>query len=878
MTRLRSITAVPAALGIALALTVAGCGGGGGSSSGTITVPNSLIEIRVQGVTTPLWQNVAGTPTSPPVCPTGVFLNASLTFTFNGAVDQGSLPGAGSLAQGPINITTTNAQTTSVAQGSFTVVDDPTLPAGNNRRVLFTPVLPSSAANPCESGFTAGASAPAIAAGATFTVFVPKSGNSPQTVTIAGQGLSNEAVTCFRTCPCPQPAPATQCTSVSTDITPGPPFVLATTPATADVPSTSIDPCSIANNQVVMTLSEPLSPANITTQNVKVINTLSGLQVPGTVTFTQGGTGGVPATQSRIVYTASAPLLGSTLYEITFTNLVKDFGGNALVTNVANPTLRLRFQTNPVTFVPGTPFLESFNSPVNLGTTTGAISWSSSGSVNATYPLEFVGTGAAGAFAPATTPTSLDTLATLGIFNFTSVTINPGITVRVKGDYLCHWRVLGAVAINGTVNLSAGANTLATAPFEEQGAMAGQFNEGGTTSPNTVRAGRGNAGAGDGGRGSPGAGVRSAAGEGGFGARVSGTSNPGPVGANTFFGGGAGGDSGFFPPQVAGELGGLGGAGGSAGTAGGAGSPRLTTPAYPNCTVNATATQVIAQGTGIPPVFVQPISQQSGGSGGGGGGDHLDDALAAPGADDQGGGGGGGGGSLRISCVGNYTQGASGIITANGTVGGAGSTNAGSGGSGSGGQVWIQAFSSITLATTSVVSIDGPLRLATTGCAAGAGGDGGEGLCQFEAGVGTPSTTFVKTPGAPYITAPFPFSSGVTGTVTSTFFDTTYGAPDFTGAVESKTQGNAAGAVLVIAYEGAPESTSTPGTPDVTLIKSLQAGSPITAATLDALDGYRFIRFKVTITYPAPPATPANAILPSVEDITISYNIAPTCP
>jgi len=879
MTRLRSISALTAVFGVVLAVGLTGCGGGGGSS-GTTTVPNSLTEIRVQGVTTPLWQNVSGTPTSPPVCPTGVFLNASITFTFNGAVSQASLPPLGGLAQGSVNISTTNGGTTSIAQGSFTVVDDPTLPAGNNRRVIFTPTLPASATNPCESGYTAGVGTPVVAGGATFSIFVPKAGNSTQIIVVDNQPLSTEAVTCFKTCPCPQPVPATECTAVSTDIAVGPPSVIATTPATADVPTGSVDPCALPGNQVVITVSEPISPANIDAQNVKLVNTLSGLQVPGTVTFTQGGSGGVPATRSRITYTASAPLLGSTIYEITFTNNIRDFGNNPIVTNATNPTQRLRFQTNPVSFVPGTPITESFNSPVNLGASTGAISWSSTGSVVATYPLEYVGNGSNGAFTPAAGTNTLDTNATQGIFNYTSVLINAGVTVRVTGDYLCHWRVLGDVTINGTVNLSAGTNpATAAVGTAEQGAAAGQFNNGGTTSPNIVRGGRGNAGGGDGGRGSQSGAIRTEAGEAGFGARVSGTANPGPAGSNAFYGGGAGGDAGFFP-GAAGEFGGLGGAGGSAGTTGTAGSPRNTTPAYPNCTVNTTGIQAIAQATGIPPVFVSPISEQSAGSGGAGGGDHLDNALTAPQADDQGGGGGGGGGSLRISCVGNYAQGASGagIITANGAVGGAGSTNAGSGGSGSGGQVWVQAFSSITVSSASTISVDGPLRLSTTGCAAGAAGDGGEGLIQFEAGVGTPSTTFTRSPGAVFTTAPFPFSAGVTGTVTSTFFDTTYGAPDFTSVAESKTQGNAAGATLLIAYEGAPESTATPGTPDVTLVKSTQGGQPITAATLDALDGYRFIRFKITITYPAPPATPASATLPSVQDITINYNIAPTCP
>src|SRR5262249_6578253 len=154
-------------------------GGGGGGGSPTLEL------ITVQGVGTPLWQNINGTPTPPPVCPDGVFINATITFTFNGAVTASSLPQNG-VAQGSVNIFI--AASGQPALGEFTVVDDPTQPAGNNRRVLFTPTPPGNPNAQCASG---------LAPVATYQITVPKSGASPQVVIVDGSGITNDAQTCF---------------------------------------------------------------------------------------------------------------------------------------------------------------------------------------------------------------------------------------------------------------------------------------------------------------------------------------------------------------------------------------------------------------------------------------------------------------------------------------------------------------------------------------------------------------------------------------------------------------------------------------------------------------------------------------------------------
>jgi hypothetical protein len=352
---------------------------------------------------------------------------------------------------------------------------------------------------------------------------------------------------------------------------------------------------------------------------------------------------------------------------------------------------------------------------------------------------------------------------------------------------------------------------------------------------------------------------------------------------------------------VTGELGGFGGAGGTAGRVGEVAFPRGTVATIPGCTTNPACdvlmatcfTQTPAQPSQVPIVMVPPITQQSAGSGGGGGGDHLENINPAPNGDDQGGGGGGGGGGVRISSVGAYTQGATGQIISNGAQGATAQTLGGGGGSGSGGQVWIQSFATLTMDPAAIISVDGPGRLGPVagqiGCSNQAAGGGGDGLVQLEAGQGpTPTPNFqllpVPTPttGAVFSAPPFQFAGGVVGQASSKFRFTGYGAPDYSSVVELVNPGNAAGATLSIRYEGAQEAVnSTPQSPvfDPNTTKTMATGGgPITASNIDELDGYAFVRFVVNVTYPAPPATPSNAILPSVKTITINFSAAVNCP
>jgi hypothetical protein len=223
-------------------------------------------------------------------------------------------------------------------------------------------------------------------------------------------------------------------------------------------------------------------------------------------------------------------------------------------------------------------------------------------------------------------------------------------------------------------------------------------------------------------------------------------------------------------------------------------------------------------------------------------------------------------------------------IKADGGPGAAGINFGGHGGSGSGGEVWLQSFSNVNMNATSLVTVSGPPRLggtaAGTGCSTQSAGGGGQGLIQLEAGTGTINTSFATSVGAVVQTAPFPFATNVVGEAVSVFFDTASFNPDFTAVNEVKNLGNAPGATLVVSYEGAFEAI-TGGSPDLSTLKStvggVSGGPPITAALVPTeLDGYRFIRVRVSVTYPSPPTTPTSAILPSVDSFSISYTVP--CP
>jgi hypothetical protein len=889
--------------GLALALVVgasvvlSGCGGGGGGGGGTGGGDSVLLTITAQGVATPLWQNINGIPTTPPVCPDGVFVNSTITFTFGAAVTASSLPQGGT-AIGSINIVV--ASTGQPALGSFTVVDEPGLPAGNQRRVLFSPTPPGNPNAQCSSG---------LFATQVYQISMPAGGASPQVVQVGGAPVLNSATTCFQTCGCPQPG---TCVSSFTDPIPGAPYVVVTTPNTSNPAPTPVDPNTIANNTIQILVSEPLNPAGINLANVRVVNAATGAQVPGTLQFFQAGSIPGLTINSRIDYIASSPLLGSVTYQVLFTSQVQDFGGNPIQPVQGNPTAQLFFQTIAVPFCPQPPLDETFATVQNKDLISGEFQWDGTGFLQSTFPIILTGTGADGAFTPPVAQTTiLDTAQVVsgqpraGFWNFTSVNIPQTAIVRIVGPYQAHLRCQQTFTLLGTINCNAASGPATSANVYDRGPEQGiQNNNGGLNCE--ANGGVGNAGGGAGGTGSgvtPPAGsppsfqctVRENKGENGYGPTISGAPNNGTP-PNLTYAGGTGGDSGCFPAAGAGcnvgDLGGLGGAGGTAGRKGEDGLPRVSTA---QCGPVSPVVQPIGTASNVAPAMIPPISAPSAGSGGGGGGDHWESTGTPPNNDDQGGGAGGGGGGLRISCVGAFQMGgaAAGTITCRGAQGNTAQASGGGGGSGSGGELWIQSFSTVSITATSLVDVTGPIRLSPTvgaiGCSNQAAGGGGPGLVQIEAGVGPPPTVNFNlqpvptaTDGAIFSGPAFQYSGGVTGQATSKFLYTGYGAPDYTSAQETFTLGNAANATLTIRYEGAQEavnSTAQNPTYDPTTIKSqATGGGPITAANISELDGYAFIRFVVNVGFPPPPTTAPNAILPSVDRIQIFYNAALNCP
>ena len=428
------LAGVAVAVAAAASLLLSGCGGGGGSggggggggTGGTAT----LLSITAQGAGAGLWQWVAGNPSTPPVCPASVYVNGEIVFTFDGAVSPSTVPNFG-FASGTINITATVSGF--VAAGTFIVQDDPGFPAGNQRRVVFKPNLPTSATAACTAG---------LEAGQNYQIFVPGGGGA-NVVNVAGASLTNSATACFSTCGCPNPA---TCPTTYVDSIPGAPFVINTIPATANPVPAPISACSVGNNTVMIRVSEPLDPAGIDLSSVRLVNVATGAQVPGSIVFHQAGTIAGIFTVSQIDYVAWAPLVHGQTYEVILGPSVKDLGGNPVQPVAGNPNAQLFFQTAPVASV-SQPLDEPFDTTANLGDLTGPMRWAGDGVLQAEQPTSLVGNGADGALnAPAGVTTILDTNEIVGgqsrqgIWNFTDVTIPATATVRVVGPYLAHFR------------------------------------------------------------------------------------------------------------------------------------------------------------------------------------------------------------------------------------------------------------------------------------------------------------------------------------------------------------------------------------------------------------------------------------------------------
>lgn len=850
----QTITNTLTTLIIVLVMTLGGSGCSGGGGGGAGDTPTAL-RVEATGQPAPLWQ---GSPIAPPLCAATLGQNTELIFTFAGAVDPSSLPQSG-MADGSIDIRTTSNVP---AVGTFRVRDDPSGAAGNQRQVVFTPDLPQT---PGQVG-TAGYLGPE-----TYVVLVHGAGGAGPQLLVGGMPLVTEILTCFATC---DPIGG----GCFSDPLAGPAFVEMTSPPTSDPAPAPIDPATVTVFSA--TISEPLNPTGIDETTVQLVNVASGAQVPGSVTFHQQGTAPGAESGALIEYVPSSPLLPGVTYELMIDPSIVDFGNNPVAVSDPNgPGGRRLFTTIAQPFCPQAPHVEDFSTTQNVGALSPAVVWDGSGTVTLRTAENLFGDGSYGPLTFMPGPGSLDTdIAPStgyanGTWDATNLDVPAGANVRMEGSHQVTIRCTGTATIAGILNGSAGTNPMAPLGTVNQGPGNGSFNNGGTAMANVVPGGVGGVGGGSGGRASWQGALRTDFGQPGFGPTIGGAVNAGPFGANPSFGGGAGGDGGFRFPSggVLGELGGLGGAGGSAWESGGDGQPH--TSFVQGCQPVVPALQPISAATGIPAAFVPPVFAVSAGSGGGGGGDRHE--LSGPGNDDQGGGGGGGGGGLRISAMTSIDVMTTALITCDGAAGGLGNVFfGGGGGGGSGGMIWLQTPGDLTISAGASISVLGGQQ--ANACTDHSSGVGGQGLVQLEDQDGVFNTSFGGAGGGPNVVAiPFPFGSTVTGTATSDFFDAGYGDPDYSAStvVETIDVGNIPGATILVQYQGAHEAVSGGGVPDLSSLSAVVPGSLI-----DTLDGFRFVRFIVTISYPGTPTPAPGAVPPFASQISIGFSTPVNCP
>ena len=559
-----------------MALLLAACSGGGGGNGGGGVVAR-IVGISVPATGADLW-TFPGTVPVP--CPPGVPANAPIIFTFGGPVDPGSLPAPGVPdAAIRILIPGVGAAPDQPAQGSYAIADDPSLPPGNQRRIVFQPLQPLDA-------MTTG-----LGLGSLYQVYVAGGPSAAATVTIGGLPLENEALTCFETCVV---APGGTLSDCLDDPVPGAPFVTESYPPSGAVapapfdpadlgPGSALNPLAMQANTITLEISEPLFPEDIDLSTVRLVDTGSGAQVPGQVVFYQAGTPEAGPDTARIDYVASSQLLPQATYAIEIGPQVKDLSGNPIEITQGSPTTPRLFATGASPVCPQL-LTESFDDPGQLATTSfpGLLEWSDTGVLQAVFPLDLVGDGSFGPLLFSPGPHVLDTGMPPspgfadGAWNLTDLTVLPGAIVRIVGPRPAHLRCLGTVSLSGILNADAGTSQFAPIGDPLQGPRPGQFDNGIQSGLPVAFGGQGGAGAGRGGNASQNGTDRTEMGESGFGPSVDGQPDPGTL-APLSYGGGEGGDGGFFPPMVPGELGGLGGAGGSAWASGDAAIPEDNT-------------------------------------------------------------------------------------------------------------------------------------------------------------------------------------------------------------------------------------------------------------------------------------------------------------
>ena len=459
-----------------------------------------------------------------------------------------------------------------------------------------------------------------------------------------------------------------------------------------------------------------------------------------------------------------------------------------------------------------------------------------------------------------------------GVFEYTSVTVNTGATLRLTGSRPVIILCQGAFTVNGTVDASGAAGGF------------GIDTDGGTSYTNGsalfVSGAGGAAGAGGG--------------AGGHGAPVSSGS------AAAVAGGGAA-DT-WSSPLVTTGLGGAGANGNGTNQGGGGAGFGTAASGGSGATNGATYGSVDfarSLATFIPDRNYEPNTGILGGSGGGGGGADDDNGASEAGdgsfpftggqesgGDDGGGGGGGAGGALWVIAD-TIAVGSTGTINANGGRGGntygpaeqivttipdamsgtisivSGVTNpnapgtgaGGGGGGGSGGAILLQARTSLTTSVGSVVTAVGGAGGTALAKNGGTGGVGRIALMSFatsgDAVAGTFSVLGTVTPAAGASGAIYKPTTDLTSQGVTLWFDQVTTTATYSVApVEDDNFATLTGAGLtrgllgdfeaILEFQGA--DTLTPALD----VQNATGGTGITAwsPTISSINGKRFFRFR----------------------------------
>ena len=113
------------------------------------------------------------------------------------------------------------------------------------------------------------------------------------------------------------------------------------------------------------------------------------------------------------------------------------------------------------------------------------------------------------------------------------------------------------------------------------------------------------------------------------------------------------------------------------------------------------------------------------------------------------------------------------------------------------------------------------------------------------------------------------YNGEIRGSAISEWMDSGEQSPNYAAALVDADAGSVSGAFLGVEFQGAMEDPQNPGQADpdsagVWADASLISNS---TTTLDPVDGFRFVRYRITASYPAPPvATPGDS-LPKIRRV-----------